>query len=447
MHRAVACALAFAAIVTAAPAARAQEPPRTKEVKEAEKFITTALITKDSAERISRYQRALNPLQIAMTKDPNNARVWLTVGQVYAALHDLPHADSALKKAEALYPAFKPDVTNLRIGGWGEVFNTGVGLMDAKKYDEAITAFETAEAFYSERPEAKVNLGVLYANKGDIAKAEAVFRAAWEITEGPLKATLKPEEAAQWDLYSKIAKSNIAQMQAQLGVNAFEAKKYDEAITSFKQAHELNAFARDYSYNLAQSMFARASQAETEYNRLIEEQKAASTGTKKNPALAKAKGDSAAVLIDPIITDYAAMEPLINQARSADPNNLDLLLLLARSYRTRSMMVKDAAKQAEYSKKTDELLTAHQAMPVELANIVVLTNGPDATIKGIVKNRKLKAGAPVKIHFILIALDGSTIGEQDITVTAPAPEAETPFEGAVKVTGDVGAWKYVVTTE
>src|SRR5512141_322345 len=120
-------------------------------------------------------------------------------------------------------------------------------------------------------------------------------------------------------------------MQAQLGVNAFEAKKYDEAITSFKQAHELNAFARDYSYNLAQSMFARASKAETEYNRLIDEQKAASTGTKKNPALAKAKGDSAAVLVDPIITDYAGMEPLINQARAADPNNLDLLLLLARS--------------------------------------------------------------------------------------------------------------------
>ena len=147
MHRAVACALAFAAIVTAAPAARAQEPPRTKEVKEAEKFITTALITKDSAERISRYQRALNPLQIAMTKDPNNARVWLTVGQVYAALHDLPHADSALKKAEALYPAFKPDVTNLRIGGWGEVFNTGVGLsmgniLGSFNLDLAITALE-----------------------------------------------------------------------------------------------------------------------------------------------------------------------------------------------------------------------------------------------------------------------------------------------------------------
>ncbi|HEX6558893.1 MAG TPA: tetratricopeptide repeat protein [Longimicrobiales bacterium] len=443
MHRAAHTALSVAiALVAFAPSARAQEPPRTKDVKEAEKFMASAMTAQDTAERRSRFERALNPLRIAATKDPSNARVWVAMGQAYAGLHDAVHADSAFRKAQELYPGFADEINNLRLGGWADAFNAGVALMDAQKYEEAIVVLQGAELFNSTRPESKMNLGALYANKGDAAQAEQHFRAAWAITEGPEKAKLKPEDAANWTRYAALAKLSVAQMVAQRGVEGFEAQKYDDAIKYFKEAHELNPVARDYTYNLAQSLYAKATPMEQRRQKLADEEKAARA--RKDASTAKAKADEAAAISKELLDMYAQVEPLTVAAREMDPMNEDLFLLQARSYRIRGDLVSDAATRSTYMSRVNDLLTLHDAMPVEVTGIAVGPGTPESTVKGQVKNRKLKAGDPVKVHFTLLGMDGASIGEQDIMITAPAVGQTAPFEVKVKTSGDVAGWKYAI---
>jgi hypothetical protein len=44
----------------------------------------------------------------------------------------------------------------------------------------------------------------------------------------------------------------------------------------------------------------------------------------------------------------------------------------------------------------------------------------------------------------LLALDGSTIGEQEIALTAPAVNQSAPFEAKAKMAGELAGWKYVI---
>ena len=436
--------LAAMALATAAPAARAQEePPRTNEIKEAEKFIASAMTSTDTTEKRTRYERALNPVQQAIAKNPENARVWLTAGEVYSALHDYSHADSAFTKAAQLYPKFAEDVKSDRITAWADAFSAGATLMDAGKYDEALAVFEAAEKMYSERPEAKMNIGAIYANKGDVAKAMKAFSDAVAIVEGPQKDQLKPEEAAQWKRFDVLAHLNMAQMQGQLGITAFGDQKYDDAIAAFKKAHEMNPVARDYSYNLSQSLYAKANALEETRGRLQDDRTAAQT--KKDVATAKAKADSIAAVGAQINAVYGEMEPLIATSREYDPNNEDLFLLLARSDRIRADIASDAATKASLSRKVEDVLKQHDAMSVEVSNISINTNANnESAVSGKIKNRKLAAGTPVKIHFALLGVDGAPVGEQDVTVNAPAADAVASFEANIKATGDIAGWKYTI---
>jgi tetratricopeptide (TPR) repeat protein len=445
MHRLEIYALGFVAMLAVAPVAQAQapaEPPHTKELKEAERFIASAMTTSDTTEKRVRYERALNPIQQALAASPENARVWMTAGEVYSALHDFNHADSAFTRAQALYPKFADEIASDRLSLWADAFNSGVALMDQGKNDEAIAMLETAERLYSDRPESKMNLGVLYANKSDAKKAVESFRSAIALMEGPAKEKIKPEEAANWKRFIQLARLNIAQIEAQRGVTAFDEKKFEDAIVAFRAAHDVNPYARDYSYNLAQSIYAKASALEAQRAQLLDEEKAARA--KKDLVTAKAKADSAAALSPSIIQNYGDVEPLVAEARKSDPNNEDLFSLQARSFKIRSELAADAAQKAEFYKHVDDLLKLHDAMAVELQEISVATNTADAAIKGKVRNRKLAANTPVKIHFALVGLDGNPVGEQDVTVNAPAIGEAVPFEMTIKTTADVAGWRYTI---
>jgi hypothetical protein len=50
----------------------------------------------------------------------------------------------------------------------------------------------------------------------------------------------------------------------------------------------------------------------------------------------------------------------------------------------------------------------------------------------------------VTLRFTLLDLEGTVVGEQAITVAAPAAEQSVAFEGAAPTTGEVAGWKYVV---
>jgi tetratricopeptide (TPR) repeat protein len=404
-----------------------KEPERTKELKDAERFIASAMLAGDSAEARVRLERALKPLEEARAKTPDNALVWFASGQVFAGLNEAARADSAFDRAEALHPTMAQDIRGERLKAWNRSFESAVRLMDAKDHPAAIAELERAEAIYADRPESKLNLGALHASAGDVARAEAAYRAVLNLTSGPAAAALEAEEATQWKRFGALANLRVAEMLGARGVDAFNAERYDDAAQAFREANKLNPNSRDYIYNLAQSLFAKARDAE---------EKLADITDKKSAEAKKLAAD--------LQTYYAEMEPIVSQTRGVDPNNEDLFQLLMRSYRVRGELATDAAAKARYQKSAGDLMKDYQALKIVVTEVATEVGLSEATVRGSLRNVTVTPGSPITLKISMLGLDGSSVGEQEIVVTAPALKEEVKFQAVVKTTGDVAGWKYAV---
>ncbi|MGQ0815677.1 MAG: tetratricopeptide repeat protein [Gemmatimonadota bacterium] len=431
---------AMAGVVLTPWAASAQEPPRTKELKDAEKFIVSAQFVTDSAQRRARFEQALEPLQQAITKNPENARVWFATGQVYSGLRNYARADSAFDKAEQLYPPIADEVNTERLQAWSAAFEAGLALMDAQQYPAAIAALEEAEIMYAQRPESKLNLGILYANQRDLARAEEAFKGALALTKA--SSPTDSADAAMLRRFTSLATVNIAQLVSQRGADAYDAQRFDDAIRLFREAHEINPLARDYTYNLAQSLYAKARAAEGARAQLLDE--GAAARAKKDLATANAKSAQAKQLATEIVALYTEMAPMVDKSRAFDPNNEDLFLLAMRSIKMRADLTSAAAAKTALNKQAAELLAQHQALTAEITHLSASPSGGDAVVRGTLRNIKLTAGAPVKISMTLLGMDGGAVSEHEIIVTAPAVNEEVQFESKAKLDGDIAGWKYVL---
>lgn len=421
--------LAFATVLLVGSRAHAQEPQTPKELKDAQRFIASAMLAKDSAEKRSRLERALNPLQQALAKYPDNARVWLEAGEVYVKLHDFSRADSAFDKAEKMYPGYAQEIMQQRLAAWGDAFEAGINAMNANDLDTALKYYQSAELMYAERPETKLNMAVIFSSKNDRANAISYFRSTVAFAEGPLRQKLGPDEQAAWKRYAETARIALADIVGREGIEAYNDRNYEQAIAKFREALNLNAQSRDHAYNLVQSMHARANEIAQTYDSLRAAKKTA----------------EAAAAAQQLGKLYTEIEPVIEATRLKDPNSADMFVLLMRSYQVRGDLTKDPAQKAALNKRVNELLKVYEEIPVEVSSIAVPMAGGDITVKGAITNLKLTPGAPVKIRFTLLGYDGSIIGEAETSVSAPAVKASAPFEVPMKASKDIAGWKYTVT--
>jgi tetratricopeptide (TPR) repeat protein len=402
-------------------AAEAQRDNR--QTREATKFIGLAMTRQDPAQRIGYYQQAMAQLREAMQQDAGNAKVWLLAGQVLAALGEMQEADQAFTRAVEIHPEYAEEVTGEREAAWMEAFNEGINLMNAQDYAAAIAKMEGAQILYRQRPEALMNLGALYANRGDNARSAQAFREAMEAIDGPLAAQLDDDTRASWDRYRDIAKVNLAQLTAAEGVAAFEARNYDEAAQLFAAASEVNPHSRDYLYNQVQSLWALAGELEE---------------------VVEAGGADAASAKATLLQLYPQIEALAVRTREVDPNSELLYLIQARSVRMRGEFGSTPADRDAGQQGALALLQRHDALTVTLDDLQVMTDVDEVTVSGVLKNRKVATGAPVEIEFTLVSVDGSVIGQQVVTVVAPAVEETTEFRGTIATTGELAGWRYVV---
>lgn len=413
--------LVLAMLLLVPGAASAQKD--SKYTREASKFLGLAMTRADQAQRTAYYQQAMQQLREGMQHDAQNAKVWLLAGTVLAALGEMTEADQAFVRAVEMHPEYAEEIAGERESAWVDAFNQGITLMDQQRYDEAIQVLESAQVIYKQRPEALMNLGALYANRGDNAKALEAFRAATEATKGPLFETLDGEQQATWARYRDMASMNIAQITAADGVAAFEAGRYQEAAEKFREAHAVNAHSRDYVYNYLQSMWAFTEDLEKKV---------------------EANGPDAAAARTELLQLYPLIEELAQKTRAADPNNEMLYLIEARARRMRGDMEGTPAAKEEGQRAALKLLEAHEAMPVTVDNILIVQEGESHVVSGTVKNRKATAGAPLQLEFTILSLDGTVLGTETITVTAPAADATAEFKGTIPTTGEMAGWRYAV---
>ena len=397
----------------------------TKETREANKYIGLAMTRQEPAQQAEMFRQAMEHLRPAMTSDAQNAQVWLLAGMALAGLGELDEADQAFTRAQELHPDYADQIMGERESAWVAAFNEGIQLMDQQDYPGAIAKLEAAERIYSMRPEGLMNLGALYSNAGEHEKAEQALLQAIEASQGPLFEQLEPEQQAEWVRFRAMAKAQIGQIQAQQGIESFEAEQFDSAAARFLRAAETNPYARDYWFNYGQAVWAMTTPLEE--------------------SLEKATAADSARIGAQLTELYEKIEAAAQKSREFDPNNEVLYLMEARAQRMAGDISGDAAKKEAGQQAALRLLEAHAALPVLVEEVSALPDGDgNIRIRGVVKNVKAPEGSNVMLRFTLLDSGGAAIGQQDITVAVPAADQSVPFEATTTAEGEVTGWKYVV---
>lgn len=429
MNRLSARILALAALVLLPSAAQAQkEPPHTKETKAAERSIALAMTRTDAAQRRQFMEQALPPLQEAMQKDPDNARVWVMLGSVYAGTGNLAAADSAFRRAQELHPGYAQQIDTDRHTAWEVAFNDAVALINEQKTDEGIVALENAERIYAHRPEAKYYLGLFYMQKERVADAERAFAAAAEAVNGPLRARLPAAAAQDWDKIALNAKIRMSNLTAFRGGQLYDKRQYDSAAVMFVRARQLSPHSRDHIFNHLQSVYARALDIDKE------------RANKKSAALDQRAREL-----------YTTVLSLTDTLRVMDPRNEDIFFFSSRAHKVMSDLNADATAKTKHANALRSINTEYEQLPFVVSDIQIVEADTMATVAGVVRNKLLKPGATGTLVFELIGFDGKPIGSAPITFTAPStpvaanqPAPKTEFKVLIPMPAPLASWRYRV---
>jgi tetratricopeptide (TPR) repeat protein len=395
----------------------------TRYTREASKFIGLAMTRQDSAQRAEMYQQAMDQLRQGMESEADNARIWLLAGSVHAALGEMQEADQAFQRAMQMHPEYADEIAGEREAAWIEAFNAGLELMDQQQYEAAIGKMEQAQLIYKQRPEALMNLGAMYANAGDAAKSIDAFEQAIAATRGPLAEQIDEETREAWARYVVMAQVNIAQGRAAEGVEHFNAQDFPAAATAFRAATEANPYARDYWFNYMQALWAQVNDRE---DALQTEGPAAATARQELPAM------------------YDQALEIVEKTLTFDPANEVLYRIEAQAKRMKGVLSENEAQETAGQQAALQALERLDAFDVSLDQIAAYNDGEGLVIQGMLKNRKLAAGAPVQLHFTLLSIDGTELGTETVTVNAPAVDEEVEFSHRSSVEADVAGWRYRV---
>ena len=430
--------------------------------------------------------QALEAVKEGIERDPDNPQIWFLAGRTYVQLDSLAQADAAFTKAQELYPDYEKEIDVQRRNAWVARYNAGVSALQQQDIDGAIALLEKADLIYAKMPNARLQLGSLYAGKGDYERAVAAYRGALDILRGPARQGLAEKEAAQWRENEEIAAFNLAQLLAQLerydeaaqayrdflarepqnrqaklnlaivlsrlgqtdeageiytevmsqadataddlfavGLGLYNGEQFARAADAFRKSVELNPHSRDALYNLAQSLYRHSMDLEE-----VRE---------------KASGDEQRKAATDLQSVYDELRAVSEKLRVVDPRNRNVMLLLARAYRgLADVTADDAATSEAWRAKALEVLQAQEKLSFEVGDVRMVADKGKVTITGSVTNLTLAAGTPIRIRVIAVGKDGAEVGSQEVTVPAPEPEAKARFEAVINASGEVAGWKYEV---
>ncbi|MGQ0560450.1 MAG: tetratricopeptide repeat protein [Gemmatimonadota bacterium] len=463
--------------------AHAQRPGNTMQTRSAELYLDRAERNQYPEEKAKLYQQAVELALEGVQKDPDNSKTWFTLGKVYASQGHAAGADSAFDQAEKMWPEYVEETEDERLKAYITSFNAGITAIQQNKLQEAIASLEAAHAVYPKKPTAALNLGNLYAKANDADKAAAAYRTALEVLRGPGRAELNEAEQKQWAEWEDAAAFNLAQILAtaqkdeeaaqayvdylarnpdnvvarsnlavvysrmgkteeatrtynellaqdltddeffQVGVGLFRGEQHERAAEAFRKALAKNPAFRDAYYNLAQSIYSVAS--------ALEDARA-----QARPAEVKAID----ARLKPL---YEELQAAAEKARELDPNNRNVLALLARAYRGMADVV-DAKAAAEWKNKTLKVMEAHRDLPIEVMDVQITNEGGTVKLTGNLVNLKATEGQPVKVVISFLGKDGAVLGTQEVTVTAPTVEEQVAFAAELKTDKPLGGWKYEI---
>lgn len=139
--------------------------------------------------------RALKQALVGIDQDPTNPIHHFLAGVAATRVGLYPEADSHLRAAEQLYPAYAMEIEPEREAAWAEAFNRGAEAYSEGRVSEARRAWEGAVVIHDLRAEAHRNLAMLLTLGGEVrAAVDLYYRALEGLASEPVTRVLTVEE-------------------------------------------------------------------------------------------------------------------------------------------------------------------------------------------------------------------------------------------------------------
>ncbi len=432
---------------------------------------------------LAEYQEAHTEAMRAIAETPENPKAYLVAGQAAVGLNDWVQADTMFDRALALHPGYSDQIEAEREVGWVVAYNMGAESLNGGDLDRAEEMFRAADRLYQGRPEARIGLGSLYVNKGDLEAAAQSYLGALEILQRDSPEGLSEEQLEAWRQARQIAALNSAELLGQTGQFA-------------KAAEVLDAYIRDYGEGLDGATMRRArtalagfyaqageaEKAEALYEEILGQEdltedelfQAAvgffNTGDygraadsfrqagELNPYSRDAKLNLVQSLYsqalelekeesspdrDAKLTDiYEEIQQVGADVREVDPLNRNLMSFVLRSFR--SLADIDPTSAARLNRQAQTMVREYQDQPFEISNVQVdMQSDTEARIAGTITNLKAADGSPLRVRFELVNAQGNVVGSTMIEVNAPAAQENVSFNETTAVQGgSFTGWRY-----
>ena len=120
--------------------------------------------------RQNRFNEALDLLQQALEKNPENGFAYSQQAKIFFSMHDTEKAQTAIRKALAIQP-YQPDF----------LYVDGVIAESESREEEAIAAFEKVTEINPKEADAYYEMGRIFMKRNDRSRALAAFRRASEL--------------------------------------------------------------------------------------------------------------------------------------------------------------------------------------------------------------------------------------------------------------------------
>jgi tetratricopeptide (TPR) repeat protein len=385
---------------------------------------------------------------LEQNQQEKNPALWYYLGRVYLQQGDIVGADSALARAEAMLPACKKDISEVRYAAWVPLVNAGISFNKEEKNDSALALYRQASTIYRDRPLAYLNAGVIFANANQVDSAIAYFQRASQVAEQSNAVEDRNAATRNW------------------GALLQRSGRHQEAIPVLEKY--VGWAPKDVEVKRALASSYRAV-GQIDKAKVIEAEVGVAPAAAGQPAAASADQMSAAVTLYNE-KKYAEAAAAFEKVLSTEPYNRDALYGLANAYvGLKSPKLASAAQrlvaiepvneeavrllangQRMAKKETLANKTAIQllAMPtsVKVTQFAPLPDG--ATITGTATGREGETAQgkplvpkPIALVFEFLDAKGTVIANQEVQVPGLKAGETHPIE--VKVQGQgIAAWRY-----
>ena len=207
------------------------------------------------------YNKALEKFQEASKKEPNSAKIYYNIGLCYRKLKNYNDAISAFEKAEELDPKItftKPEKFQEKLedvrskAGITNYYEDGKKLYKQGKYNEALNKFQLALTSNPNSAKVHYNMGLCYKQLKRYNEAVSSFEKAEELDPKISFTTTAKFNEKLTEARQKALETNTksAKKHFNKGKELYDKKDYDGALKEFISAKKLNPNSAKTWYNL-----------------------------------------------------------------------------------------------------------------------------------------------------------------------------------------------------